>query len=83
MGGRSRSPRNKALANGNGNGTPVSGRSRTPVKQQREEEENIFLFIPNLIGGFDFSVSSPGGENDGGGSPCLAKSTSMLSEDDG
>lgn len=51
---RAKSPRGKSpqppqtLANGNGNGSPVRGTS----SPNRDDEENIFIFIPNLIGYF-------------------------------
>jgi CDP-diacylglycerol--inositol 3-phosphatidyltransferase len=48
MAGRGRSPRAAKLANANGNGDAIS----RPQTSEREEEENIFLFIPNLIGYF-------------------------------
>lgn len=38
-------------ANGHANGRPLNGKPRGPVKEESDQtNENIFIFIPNLIG---------------------------------
>lgn len=46
-------PSELARANGNANGRAMNGKPRAPVQADVEDDqtdENIFVFIPNLIG---------------------------------
>lgn len=44
--------------NGHANGRPLNGKPRGPVQEESDQtDENIFVFIPNLIGKFNILIS--------------------------